>query len=232
MKAQQQAPGHRLELDPRVRQFQALAVKAAVRYCRRNRRAERRDLEQESWLAILPALETFDPALAGPGGRDGYVWRAIVRWLAGYLQTAPQPVSGSRKALKKQGPYLTFALADLEAGPRHKDDGIPDVSLPRSCVESLLDELRRETPEPEASIDEGRWKARAREVIDDALRDLGPPQQELAEDLLRGEQRAAEVAKESGTKPQTLYRLRDRAFSRIASSPAAHEVWADRRRLG
>lgn len=229
MTRRQQTP--RLVLDPKVQPFYELAIKAAWRYCRRYRDVELDDLQQESWLAILPALETYDPALEGPGGREGYVWRAIVRWLAGYIQTIPRPVSGSRKALKKQGTFRTVSLVDLEGGPRAKDDGIADVTLPRAFVESLLDELREGCPEPERALDEGRWTSRAREVIDDALRDLGS-RQERAEDLLRGELRAAEVAKAEGIRPQNLYRLRDQAFQRLASTPAVHEVWADRRRLG
>ena len=219
-----------LPTDDRVDRFRPEARKIARRYARRCSWVDAEDAEQEAWaFAILPALRSFDPEkVRAPSVEEGlrrYVQRAIARWLRGYVWERSKAVSFSSHDLRRDG----AALEELRGVASWSLDALSserDVDQVPGTLRALSDP----TPAPDAALADLRWRQEAEAAIEDALADLEASDAFRAKQMLSGESRPAEVAAETGRRVGSVYSLRDAAYVRIASSPAVHEAWDQRRR--
>lgn len=107
----------------------SIARRAAARYARRCWWADKQELEQEAWVAMLRARKTFDPQVGVPFG--GYAWRAVVVSLSSYLWRQSAPVSAGDRDLEE--------LAGIHRAPLEAAANVAQAL----DVEELVDCVRR-----------------------------------------------------------------------------------------
>lgn len=96
-----------------------LAHSAASRYKRKCWWADREELEQTAWVAMLDARRSYDPQTGVPF--EGYAWRAVINQLHAVVLRASAPVSAPGGKLPDlKGLYRTMldeGLVDLRDDP-------------------------------------------------------------------------------------------------------------------
>lgn len=104
-----------------MKELREVAKRVAMRYALRVWWADREEMEQEAWVAILEAARTWKPD--GGASLRYYVERAAVLRVRRFLWKMSAPVSGPvRNPEKLRGLHR----APLEAAPESPDDGIEE----------------------------------------------------------------------------------------------------------
>lgn len=192
-----------------LKALQKIAGTVAATLARRFPSLDREEIEQEAWLAILPALQTFDASQTPLGisverHRNRYLWSAALRWCSGALRRS----AGDRY----RAPHYP-----LQRFTEHPEHGVPSPSmlLPRQLVH---------TPAVVEEMDEARWSAKARAAIDAVLPEVDRAMMEL---LLTREETPAAAAAAAGCSVRTMHRRRERACLELLSDPQVHQVWKE-----
>lgn len=177
--------------------LEEVARAAAYRY-RRTTRATLDDLEQEAWLAIMRAKQTFDPKHGTP--LEAYCWKAALRALSWYVDRTCAPVGGSRSA-----------VAGIDAACHSYEDPL------HSAEGHAL---------PDAAVEERHWTTEVRERLDALLSGLSDG--ELAADVLLGEYRPSEVSERRRVPVKRVYRATTKARALVRDDAALRELFAQR----
>lgn len=165
-----------------------IAARVANRYARRVFWADPDDLEQEAMVAALNAVQLYDESMGIPFA--AYVARACMRQVGRAVLRASAPVSSRRRDKR---------LIGLQRVP-------------------LCEELEEAAPWADAVLVDADWKFRVHEQLDFVLNAGQGDQARVALRVLLDEEKPARVAEELGLPVARVYKITERARSRLAGN--------------
>ena len=170
-------------------QVRRMALKEAVRWAAyRSNGAELEDLEQAGFIALMRAVDGFDPTA---GARFG-------TWYYPIMKDEFRRATGRRTAKQAQDPLHTAGSLDIQIG---EEDNVATVG-----------EL---VPDPVAAqafsdVEDREWLAQLRPILDRALSILPDRQRDTLVQRYYQGQAIAEIAVAEGVSRSTVYSWHDK----------------------
>ncbi|MBQ0037287.1 MAG: sigma-70 family RNA polymerase sigma factor [Clostridiales bacterium] len=157
------------------------------------------DLINTGYIAVVRAVQTFDPATGG-----------FLTWLTFYIKTAFCEAYGVRRRVRDP----LNGAASLDAPLSADDPGGATVGdmIPGSGEQDFIE------------LEERLWSEQLHEALDNALHDLLPQQEAAIRDRYYHGKHQKDIAAEMGVTPQRVHELCRSGMNSIRKSPHSKKL--------
>lgn len=185
-----------------------IAQKLASRYVRRCWYVEREELEQVARLAMVYAIDKYDPSRGRTGdiALGSYLWFVARNDVARAVMKASSPVSATHRPTEAIGTTRATLTITFEGQQIER----PELSSEPDALDELLETSQR--------VQQIRKRLEALVGADGAV---------FAIKVLTGDIKPAQVAEKNKVPVSTVYAYNQRIREALRSDPQLYALWSD-----